>query len=183
MPFSPSRRVVWLSAAALAVFLLLLGSCAGEQKEALIPAAEEYRSWPRTTDTELNYPIPGHENNYRKIYISPDGLDYSKTESSGRVRYSFPPGTVIIKEIYQGFDPPKNEEPMRLTAMVKQPEADRSRGGWIWVMKNTASGKERIITEEFCVTCHSNANESHPYGDGNPREEFRDFVYFLPREE
>jgi hypothetical protein len=32
----------------------------------------------------------------------------------------------------------------------------------------------------FCVTCHANANEKHPYGDRNPREEFRDYVFFVP---
>ncbi len=34
----------------------------------------------------------------------------------------------------------------------------------------------------FCITCHANANEKHPYGDKNPNEEFRDYVYFVPGE-
>ena len=41
-----------------------------------------------------------------------------------------------------------------------------------------------VITKvgNFCITCHSNANEKHPYGDGNANEEFRDYVYFVPGE-
>jgi len=34
----------------------------------------------------------------------------------------------------------------------------------------------------FCITCHANANEKQSYGDGNPAEEFRDYVYFVPGE-
>jgi hypothetical protein len=144
----------------------------------LIP--QNYVSWQRTTEVELNYPIPGHENNYRRIFINSRGMNFTAKEQNGKLRYSFPEGTVIVKEIYQGFDPAEEEEPVRLTAMVKRPDDERARGGWLWVLKPLESGKEQVITGEFCVTCHSNANEPHPYGDGNPREEFRDFVYFVP---
>jgi len=40
------------------------------------------------------------------------------------------------------------------------------------------TAKETVITEEFCITCHGNANESHPYGDKNPNNEYRDYLFF-----
>jgi hypothetical protein len=158
-----------------------LGGCGEREGEALIP--EEYESWQRTTTKELDYPIPGHENNYRRIYINPTGMEYRVEERDGRRHYRFLEGSLIVKEVYQGFDPPEGREPARLTAMLKRPGDERARGGWIWILKpleDGETGAEQIITGEFCVTCHSNANEAHPYGDGNPEGEFRDYVYFPP---
>jgi hypothetical protein len=58
------------------------------------------------------------------------------------------------------------------------PEDPHSRGGWLWVAKAVGSGEETIIDWEFCFDCHANANEPHPYDDGNPGKEFRDHVFF-----
>jgi hypothetical protein len=165
----------------LLMSILALGfliSCGEEEKAELVPSS--YEDWRTTTEEELDYPIPGHMNNYREIYINSAGLDYTVEEREGRTHYFFPTGTVIIKEIYDGFDPSEGEPPVQLTVMVKKPEDPRSRGGWLWVMENVETGEEQVIDGEFCITCHSNANERHPYGDGNPDEEFRDFVFFLP---
>ena len=62
--------------------------------------------------------------------------------------------------------------------MLKRPGHPQARAGWLWIVKDIPSGKETIISEEFCVTCHANANERHPYGDRNPTEDFRDFLFF-----
>ncbi len=159
---------------------LALLSC-GEEEVDLVPAS--YGDWSRTTEEELDYPIPGHENNYRKIYINDRGLEYTVEKEQGETRYRFPEGTKIIKEIYEGFDPTEDEEPIRITAMVKAPSHIKARGGWLWVIEDGETGEESIFSGEFCITCHSNANEQHPYGDGNPEEEFRDYVYFVPPRE
>lgn len=39
-----------------------------------------------------------------------------------------------------------------------------------------------MFTGNFCVTCHTNANEGHPHFDKNKNLEFRDYVYFVPLE-
>jgi hypothetical protein len=66
------------------------------------------------------------------------------------------------------------------TVMVKAPDDPRAKGGWIWLVKDLASGKETVFTTNYCVTCHANANEKHPYGDKNPGEEFRDYLFIIP---
>jgi hypothetical protein len=63
--------------------------------------------------------------------------------------------------------------------MVKEPGDPRAKCGWLWITKEQG-GEERVFEGNFCVTCHANANERHPYFDGNPREEFRDYVFFPP---
>lgn len=162
----------------LAALSLLIGlvSCAEKAAEPIVPT--EYSSWGTTTKLELNYPIPGHENNYRKIFINNVGENPTITTRSGEVHYDYPDGTVIIKEIYPGLNYVPGSEPAMLTVMVKDRENTKSRGGWLWVVKNLSIQKENVITQEFCVTCHENANEPHPYGDGNPDAIFRDYVFF-----
>ena len=76
-------------------------------------------------------------------------------------------------------DPDK--EPFQLTIMIKDREHPSARGGWIWLVKDTRTGEEKIIDIEFCITCHANANEPHPYGDMNKNAEFRDYVFFPGR--
>lgn len=163
----------------LAIFML--AGCDSEKQVNFIPA--DYRQWPSTTDTKLQFPIPGHEDNLRKIYINPQGLEYQKTKSNGNTQYFFSEGTVIVKEIYEGFNPEPDELPKQLTVMVKKPDHPKSLGGWLWIVAPSAEGQENIVENEFCLTCHSNANEQHPYADGNPEGEFRDYVFYLPEPE
>lgn len=162
----------------LALLAILLSGCAREETVDFIPA--DYRSWPRTTDTRLQFPIPGHADNLRKIYINPEGRAYDRQLEDGKLHYFFPEGTVIVKEVYDGFNPGPDEAPKQLTVMVKKPEHPKSLGGWLWLVAPSAEGQETIIENEFCLTCHSNANEKHPYDDGNPNEQFRDYVFYLP---
>ncbi|MFW5711348.1 MAG: cytochrome P460 family protein [Spirochaetota bacterium] len=165
----------------LTVLLTLLTGCEQQQSVNFIP--EDYRSWPRTTDTTLQFPIPGHEDNLRKIYINPEGLDYDRELVDGKLHYFFPEGTVIVKEVYDGFNPGPDEPPKQLTVMVKKPEHPKSLGGWLWIVAPSADGTEKIVENEFCMTCHSNANEEHPYDDENPNEQFRDYVFYLPKQD
>ena len=165
-------------------FLIVLGSIltfSACEREEEISIPQNYSDWQRTTTTELDYPIPGHENNYRIIYINKIGEEPIVEEQNGKNRTTFPEGTMIVKEIYQGFDYAPGDEPGMLTIMLKTPEDPRNRGGWVWIVENLAKGTQQIIESEFCITCHANANEEHPYGDNNPNEEFRDYVFFIPR--
>lgn len=175
-----SMPTLW-AALLLTVLLTLLTGCSRQETVDFIPA--DYRSWPRTTNTTLQFPIPGHEDNLRKIYINPEGLDYDRELEDGKLHYFFPEGTVIVKEVYDGFDPAPDEPPKQLTVMVKKPEHPKAQGGWLWIVAPSAEGRENIVENEFCLTCHSNANEQHPYDDGNPREQFRDYVFYLPEPE
>ncbi len=152
----------------------LLVSC-NKKDKVLVP--EDYKNWTVTVDN-LNYPIPGHENHGRKIYVNDVGKRVTARNKNGRVYYSYPKGTIIVKEIYPRLKVNRGDKPISLTVMIKDPDNPLSRGGWLWVVKDMKTRKERIIDYEFCVDCHSNANETHPYGDKNPGNDFRDFVFF-----
>lgn len=162
--------------------LVLIGvaACRSNRTIPLVPA--DYHSWQQPTQSLLNYPIPGHESHFRKIFINQIGMTVRITENNQRMFYDFPEGTIIVKEIYEGLEPPATDEPpLTLTVMIKQSDHPQARGGWLWVVKNINTQKEQIIDYELCVDCHANANEKHPYGDQNPRNAFRDFVFFPPR--
>lgn len=159
-----------------AVLFFNLISCAEEERD-YIP--DDYASWQRLNRKELDYPIPGHESHYRIIYINETGKKLSINSENGKDNYSFPDGTIIVKEIYPSLQK-SEEEPIQLTAMIKDSDHPEARGGWIWVIENLGEDKQIVFTNEFCITCHANANEQHPYVDQNPREEFRDYVFFAP---
>ncbi len=163
----------------LSVAIVLFGACQQQKPSKLTP--EDYRAWNKTTETVLNYPIPGHENHFRLIYINDIGNRVQATEKNGRIFHEYPEGTIIVKEIYLGLESPKEgEEPITLTTMIKDSQHPKSRGGWLWLAVTYATREEEIIDYEFCVDCHANANEAHPYGDKNPNNDYRDYVYFPP---
>ncbi len=159
-------------------FLILGGvsGCGPGREEPFLPV--DYSDWKRTTDIELDYPIPGHENRYRRIFINNVGEGLTIRQGELGAVHAYPEGTVILKEVFSTLRPGADERPVQLTAMIKRPEDSRSRGGWIWVVLNTESGEQTVFANELCVTCHANANEGHPYGDRNEENEFRDFVFF-----
>jgi len=170
------RRLTATAALALlALPLALTAGCSrGGERPPLVP--DGYASWRRTTDVTLNYPIPGHMENLRVIYMNDVGFGFGRSAAG----VEFPAGTVIAKEVYAGPNPPAGAAPTMVTAMVKAPDDPDARGGWLWVMKDLSTGAETVVGGNFCVTCHGNANEGHPYGDRNAGEEFRDYVFFVP---
>ena len=162
--------------------MLITGCEETEEPEELIPP--DYDSWERTIDEDLNFQVPGHGETLRRIYINPLGEEVAiTTSSSGTRRYEYPAGTLIVKEIYPSPESPPTADPVMITAMLKAPEDGRARGGWLWITKNLASGEERVLQEEYCLTCHENANEPYPYQDGNPNGEFRDYTFYPFRPE
>ena len=175
-----SGRPFTARAAVLAAAALSGLSCARPAPRPLVPA--DYATWERTTAQVLDYPVPGHEEHHRRIYLNPIGEEVRVTERQGRTFYDYPEGTVIVKEIFAGLKPRPGEAPFQLTVMIKKPLDPLARGGWLWVVRDTASGQEKVIDYEFCYDCHANANEPHPYGDKNPNGEFRDYLFFPYRD-
>ena len=166
--------------AALAAMTVLAG-CTSPKKAAAY-STPDYLSWARTTDIVLNYPIPGHQDRLRIPRMNAVGFSTQPSVDSGKRRWDFPAGTVIVKEVYAAPKPTAAEKPIQLTIMVKAPKDPHSQGGWLWITRNLPGGAESVFMGNFCITCHANANEKHPYGDGNPTEEFRDYVFFVPGE-
>ena len=166
-----SRR--YLSAAIITV--LVFAACGQDESETpLVPA--DYAGWESTAEGPLTYQIPGHTMPKRLIYINAIGRQVEGIEKDGKISYDYPKGTIIAKEMYPTTD---SNEADHLTVMIKNPEHPKAVVGWIWLTKNLKNGQERILTgQEFCVACHRNANERHPYGDRNADGEFRDYVYY-----
>ncbi len=163
--------------------LIALGWLAGctDAKQPVF-ATPDYHAWQRTTDVILDYPIPGHQDRFRIPRMNAIGFAAKPTIDNGKQRWDFPVGTIIVKEVYATPKPTPGEQPIQLTLMVKAPRDSHSQGGWLWITRDLPNGKETVFMGNFCITCHANANEKHPYGDGNPNEEFRDYVYFVPGE-
>lgn len=159
----------------LATLATLAVGCTPEEEARLLDV--EYRGWRQSTNATLNFPVPGHGSGLRRVFVDDTGFETDIAED-GSITY--PAGTIFIKEIYAEPDPPEDAEPVSLAGMVKAPDDPRSRGGWIWISRNPESGAETILQEEFCVTCHANANETHPYGAGNSMERFRDYIFHAP---
>ena len=171
-------RQVGSAARAVAVILLLAFTAVSCAREALPLVPDDYTSWKSPTEEVLNYPIPGHMEHYRRIFINRTGEGVTVESRGGRSYHDYPKGTIIVKEIFPSLEASADEKPMALTVMIKDPEHPQARGGWVWVRKVVETAEETVIDYELCFDCHANANESHPYGDGNPEGEFRDFVYF-----
>ena len=157
------------------LFLFLSGCKKEETARLIVP--DNYSNWAITADN-LNYPIPGHEKHFRRVFINPVGEKVTTEKKNGRLFYNYPKGTIIIKEIYPSLKPKPETKPISLSVMIKDPDNPKSRDGWIWIVKDLKKNTEKIIDYEFCYDCHTNANEPHPYGDGNPNGDFRDDVFF-----
>lgn len=166
------------SIAVLAFVAIIFGACA--RKAEKIYATPDYPTWRKTTDIVLDYPIPGHMDRLRIPRMNAIGFSVVPTLVGGKLRWDFPENTVIVKEVYAKPKPAPGEGPVQLTIMVKAPKDPRSQGGWLWLTRDLPDGKEEAFTGNYCVTCHSNANEGHPYFDRNQNLEFRDYVYFVP---
>ncbi len=150
------------------VLVIFFISCRAKEPLFLVP--EDYTNWEKLSDKPLTYPIPGHMDNYRIIYINEKGSEVKNN--------SYPDGTIIVKEVYSGLEYKTDDKPIDLTIMVKDSDNPEGFGGWLWLKKSPVEQTETIINVDFCMNCHSNANETHPYGDGNPDNEFRDFVFY-----
>lgn len=169
--------------AVIVAVVLAFGCSSSREKAPLVEA--DYREWVRTTEKVLDYPIPGHLDNLRVIYVNEPGEEPVIREVAGRQVYAYPEGTVFLKEVYDGTTPAEGRAPQALTIMLKSSEHPKAIRGWVWLTKNPTTGEETVVSEPFCATCHAQANQSHPYGDSNPENEDRDCVFILysPKED
>ena len=156
--------------------LSVLASCGAEEQVPLV--SMDYSGWEQTVDEPILRTIPGHGETVRRIFINDVGASVEPQTSGSDTHWDYPDGTVIVKEVFSGEAPDLSSDPDALAVMIKNPDDERARGDWIWVVRDVASGAERIFDNTYCITCHGDANENHPYMDGNPEEEFRDYVFF-----
>lgn len=165
-----------LAAICLSVGTMLLSSC---EEPVVDYIGDEYLSWERTTEADITMAITGHPPGARRIFINEIGTNVEVSEQNGQTRWVYPVGTIIVKENYAVAEPGEDDEPMVRFAMVKAPEEERSRGGWLWVREDYAGGEEVVFDNEFCIACHSDANEEQTLaGAGNANGAFRDFVFY-----
>ena len=163
------------------VALYVMTGCA-ERKTAARLDLSNYASWEPTTQTALNFPIPGHESHFRRIYMNKVGMDYRRSKEAAMTTgeaMDYPDGTIVVKEVYGGLEnPTPGEQPLNLDVMVKNRTAGDTLGGWRWVVRDFKSGMDMVMIGDFCANCHNGANEKHPYGDKNPNSDFRDFLFY-----
>ncbi|MBN1498816.1 MAG: cytochrome P460 family protein [Spirochaetes bacterium] len=160
---------------ALAVLVLLNCSKTVTNEEYRVP--DDYRAWKKPTDKILDYIVPGHGKSARIIYANDEFYNVKINEVNGVKRYSFNDGTVIIKEVYPDKDAVRTSDPM-LTIMVKNSKSPDAIHGWLYYMQNPKTDIMEVNTR-MCVGCHEAANDTHPYFDKNPNQEFRDFVFVI----
>lgn len=177
-----TKTTYLLVASTLFVVALIAIGCAEVPTDGL---DVNYETWETTTERELTGTIPGHSSSgRRKIYINETGTMVSYDSSSDPARWEYPPGTIIVKEIYPIVDPGPDDQPTLLLGMIKNPEDPTARAGWVWLLRRVATGEEQVFDNEYCVTCHSDANELRrsdavfQIGEANDNREFRDFVFY-----
>ena len=166
------RTPVLRAALAASALAIGLSGCS----HPLIPP--DWPSWERIASAPAQGSVPGHEERYRIAYINALGETVRPVVANGAISWKYPEGSIILKAGYSGSAPPgKGETPGKLSLMIKRPGDPRARGGWVWVVRDTASDNESVIDAPYCVDCHSYANGPNPYGDKNPSGDFRDYVY------
>jgi len=166
------RKSIGAFVAAMA--LVTIGGCTSS----LIPP--NWGSWERLTAPGLPGPIPGHEEPIRVTYVNPLVETARMVTQNGVPSLEYPAGSIIVKAGFKGAAAAGQAElPAKLYVMVKNPADPRARGGWLWIVRNGTDPKEIVVDAPYCVDCHGYANKANPYGDRNPGEVFRDYV-FLP---
>lgn len=150
--------------------LLLIISCEQKSPEPIIQ--EDVTLWKQLNRVPMDYPVPGHETNYRTTYINEKGLQ-AVQDDNGTI---YPEDTIIAKVIHETMK--SDSTRVKITGMLKKPDHPQSQKGWVWFVKNLSSGEEQIISGSMCITCHETANNPHPYGWGNEENLFRDYTFF-----
>ncbi len=173
--FSP--RVLFAGIIIALTLPLGIMSCTQTSEKPTIP--RDYQTWEQSIDRVLNQPIPGHGDGLRKIYYNTLAGQYTENPSTGAIL--FPEGAMFVKETYANENPGPSDQPVMLTAMVKNSSSPYQRGSWVWIMKQVSGGVETILNEEFCFTCHNGANEPFPFPPGNSQGRFQDFVFYIPK--
>ncbi len=114
-------------ASAILAALVCLAGCAAAKEPDY--ATTDYRSWQRTTDVVLDYPISGHQDRLRIPRMNAIGFTAKPTMENGKQRWDFPVGTVIVKEVYATPTPAPFKKPIQHTTMAKEPRYPHPQGG------------------------------------------------------
>ena len=86
-----------IALACLAAALALVG-CQKPPQQRLVPA--DYRGWTRVPEEPLRYPVPGHLDNARVVFVNPIGTRALSETRDGRVVDRYPEGTILVKEVF-----------------------------------------------------------------------------------
>ncbi len=119
---------------------LLACACTDVSTEGL-PSIDGYQDW--DVGGSWVSPNPGHADSYRIVYVNDVGRSYGH---SGR----YLPGTVLVKEVYDGVDGPLRY----LAIMRKVGDEDVEapvEGGWVFTQ--LIDGEERYL-DSCWASCH-----------------------------
>jgi hypothetical protein len=142
----------------LLAICILSAACGETVDPAGLPSIEGYETW---TEWDFTYPIPGHGDSYRKIFINPVARSYPH---GGR----YPLGSVLVKEIY---DKTADGMPgdLRYIAVMRKvedpydfvedgPEVDAPvEGGWVFTQIKGGT------TETHLDLCWGQCHKQAPY--------------------
>lgn len=173
----PRPALAILAVAAIAAAAAMAAACSARRNQ--LVDIDGYRSWRRTTERALDFPIPGHGRSYRRIYVNDVGAAFRDARENGAATGNgeYPDGTIVVKEIYPGSaEPPAGAEPQSLDIMAKDAAAGTGSGGWRWIVRT--KGADAEADAGFCLRCHDGANAKNPFGDGNPAGDFRDYLFY-----
>jgi hypothetical protein len=153
-------------------------SCKTEVDDTEFKLDKNYRNWKKPVSEVLTNTVPGHGDRARVIYANDKAYQVTKEKmQDGRLRYDYPDGTVIIKEIYASVDDVNKASP-QLTIMVKRRTSEKAANGWLYYVQ-PPNGEVMLVGNKLCTGCHDAANEPHPYFDKNASENFRDYIFTL----
>lgn len=156
------------------IIVLLIGCKESIDEVFVVP--EGYRSWKKPVKENLTYPVPGHGDGIRIIYANDIAYNVLKVkDENGFLRYDFPDGSVIVKEIFKTGGDVTRDTPM-FTIMVKDRLNSANQYGWLYYVKKP-EGTMTLVKGKMCIGCHAAANDSHPYFDKNENEQFRDYIF------
>ncbi|MFW5863019.1 MAG: cytochrome P460 family protein [Spirochaetota bacterium] len=136
---------------------------------------ENYRQWKNPVDRVITYPVPGHGEGARLIFANDKSFDPRIKEGNLYDSIIMQDGSVIIKESYQSKADIGKSDPL-VYVMVKDTSVKDAQDGWLYYMKKP-NGILQRFKGKMCHECHAAANESHPYFDGNPKANFRDYLF------
>lgn len=139
------------------------------------PRWADYKSW----TTVNNKPITGDHTNFlgglhegskgvRQVYVNSVGEE----ASLGTAPYSYPVGTVILKEQYSSQSALDSGRNPGITVMVKvSDDAANPAENWAW---SRGYGREARTTDGFCSGCHTiAAGSDYAFSNGDTLADFR----------
>lgn len=130
----------------------------------------------RNDDRRLPFtPGGGGHSGWIRMRFNPTAQSALDEQGDLPVGSTFPEGSVIVKETYDGETDP---EPRLINVMRKAPSDPNAGGGWVWgEYRNDGSPVVAVSQKgQSCVSCHSITAENSPVaGDLGNRDLVRTF--------